>query len=184
MAKMQQECGHCAKKFFTTKIIVYVMKSRKCLECNIPMFCHENKYYECPKCGNKIDLKDEVAIASLPLEMKGTTRKFEERDKAISKGLEIEKIIVPEKRVCQRCENTTRHIRNIMEKQKNIPSSVKAKIRKLSDEDYLDYFYKHLQAKLRQENQSKPQPKTSLPPIKRPRGKLPDVDKTIGVGDN
>ena len=175
MAKMQQECMNCGRKFFTNKIKVYVFKERDCPDCKVTMFCHDNLYYECLKCGKKFDLKDEVAIASLSLHMKGTSRSFEEREKKVAKGLEAEKIEIPDNRVCRRCQNITAHIRNIIDKQENIPSSVKAKIRTLSDEEYLNTFFKHIQKQMKVDTQPKPPERFPL----RSRLKLPDIDKEV-----
>lgn len=156
MAKIQEQCNNCGKKIFVNKVKVYVLKLRYCPTCDIPLFCHNNEgVTECLKCGLKVDLKDSDSVARLKLEMKGTTRKFTEAEVYESKGYEIQRIYVPEKHVCNKCQNLRKHIQSIVEKQENISTKFKGKIREMSDADYLMTFFKHIQKKLREENPTK-----------------------------
>src|SRR3972149_2855984 len=117
MAKKQIECGNCAKKYFTTIIKVYVIKSRLCVECKVPTFCDSKaKTYTCPKCKKVIESKDTIGVAQMGVVIKDVTMDYIKRDTYDAKGYEIDKKEEPEKQICVKCEHLRAHIQDIIEK--------------------------------------------------------------------
>jgi len=147
MAKMQVECGNCAKKFWVNKIKVFVFKLRYCPDCNIPMFCdNEKKTFTCPKCKQVIQVN---ALKNMKTEIKGTSRDFKERDRYMIKGYEVQKLEMPEKRVCVRCKALRIHIQHILNEDPNFTPSVLRELNKMSDIEFLETFFKHVQGQMR-----------------------------------
>jgi uncharacterized protein YbaR (Trm112 family) len=157
MAKMQIECGNCAKKFFTNIIKVYVFKLRYCPDCHVPMFCdNDKKTLTCPQCKRIIELND-VNTVQLKTEMKGTSRDFEVRNRHAVKGYEIQKLEMPEKRVCTRCRHLRIHIQQTLNKDPTFTKSVLRELNAMSDTEFLEAFFKHVQVKLRENLAKNPQ---------------------------
>jgi len=147
MPQIQIECDECKKKFWTPVTKVYVFKQRYCNKCKPPQKLKvRGENLVCPKCGAKWKLDNHNAVAALRVEIVGTTRDFLLADKKRRSGIETEKILVPKKRLCQRCRNFKNMIVNAIRAEQK-----KAGVKELTDEQVKSMMVREMQQLLRKQ---------------------------------
>lgn len=160
----KRKCEYCRNEYFTRLIKVYVFKERKCHLCNGKMFAYnDKKFLKCTKCGNIIQLNDNVTLGKMPVRIRGTSKDFRVAQAMDSEGVEVEKFFMPEKRYCQKCRNLKSAMLNLIKKRK-----MKVGTRELSIEEYQQIIKREVQKQLQKEHQTaeqkkKKQPKESVP---------------------
>jgi len=130
---------------------VYVFKRRICPKCKEEMFSYNgSKVHKCKKCGLKVQFDDNKALGSMGVVMKGTTRDGKIMHQMSLKGFEVEKVLIPKKRYCQRCRNMATIIKNMIEKAKK-----KAGARELSPEETAEVIRNEVMKKLKEQHDKK-----------------------------
>jgi len=135
--KIQQECSRCHEKFWVTQIKVYALKTRNCPDCKIPCKVADNKIFTCKKCGKIIEKGKNADYGLMPVQIRGTIRKYESVKKMLANDdtLEVDKVFVPEEQVCQRCKNFFSHRNAILRNEE-----MKKKVKENKDEELTGSF--------------------------------------------
>lgn len=139
MARKILPCAKCNNKFSTRMLKVYVFKRRHCPKkgCKAEMFTYnDEKLHVCPKCGTVVKFDDQMTLGSMGVVMKGTSRSGKVAETMKREGYEVTKVLIPEKRYCQRCLNISKMINNMYRKEamkrrhefRDIPKEEAAKI--------------------------------------------------------
>lgn len=113
-------CAKCGNKFSTKLTKVYVFKLWHCPEkgCKGEMFTYnDTKIHKCKKCGFSVKFDDVMTIGSMGVAMKGTSRNEKVAKTMSREGYEVVKVLIPEKRYCQRCLNLSRMINNMVRRE-------------------------------------------------------------------
>jgi len=131
-------------------IKVYVFKERKCHLCEGVMFADNEKgFTKCTKCGNVVQLNDAPTLGSMSVRLRGTSRSGNVVREMKKEGVEVDTRLVPEKRLCQRCQNFKTMINNMARQRK-----LKSGTRELSIEEAQQLIKRDVQMQVRNEQEA------------------------------
>ena len=112
-------CRGCGRDYWASLVKVYVFKRRLCSKCKGGLVrVPRTNYLRCQKCKIAWNLDDKADVARLGVKMMGTSRDFKVAEAMRKRGIEVVKMVLPEKQTCQRCRNMQNMIANVTRKQR------------------------------------------------------------------
>lgn len=153
MARKIISCAKCGNKFSTRLIKVYVFKLWHCPEkgCKSEMFTYnDERIHKCKKCGFIVKFDDVMTLGSMGVAMKGTSRRRKVAETMSREGYEVTKVLIPEKRYCQRCLNVSNMINNMVQRETMKQKRVN---REIPDAEVAEIARKAVLQKIREQHQ-------------------------------
>lgn len=148
MTTKTRKCDNCGNPYPTKLVKVFVFQKRICPKCNKEMFSDNlNRVHECRKCKLTVKFDDDMALGSMGVAIKGSSRDGNVMRKMSIRGFEVTKTLIPKKRYCARCLKVASIIKGMMERE-----AKKAGVKEMSPREASETIKREVLKKLKEEH--------------------------------